>query len=177
MLVVRQAKSEDLKPISKEDLLVPGELRKQVKAYLDERRMITTRVQVDSPRFVEVAVLARVRLRPGANGQQIQHEALRRLYRFLNPLTGGNLSGESGDGWEFGRALYPSEMLVLLQSIQGVKLIEWLVSTPSIWQLQEQDQRWRLVEAPTATQEPVILAPGDIICSGEHTVLVDVDAK
>lgn len=177
VLVVRQAKSEDLKPISKEDLLVPGELRKQVRAYLDERRMITTRVQVDSPRFVEVAVLARVRLRPGANGQQIQHEALRRLYRFLNPLTGGNLSGESGDGWEFGRALYPSEMLVLLQSIQGVKLIEWLVSTPSIWQLQEQDQRWRLVEAPTATQEPVILAPGDIICSGEHTVLVDVDAK
>jgi hypothetical protein len=49
----------------------------------------------------------------------VEAEVLRRLYRFLNPLTGG----PDGHGWPFGRELYLSDVYQCLQGIPQVMYI------------------------------------------------------
>lgn len=49
----------------------------------------------------------------------MEAEVLSRLYRFLNPLTGG----PDGKGWEFGRELFLSDVYQSLQGIPNVQFI------------------------------------------------------
>jgi len=106
-------------------LLQPAELRlkedqtAQLIAYLDERRLLTTRLDVRPPELHGVAVKIRLRVIPGAERVAVEAEVLRRLYRFLNPLTGG----PDGHGWPFGRELYLSDVYQCLQGIPQVMYI------------------------------------------------------
>jgi hypothetical protein len=172
VIILPQADQPDRAPIEKDKLLASADLRGDVKRDLDRRRMLTTLVEVIPPRLVEVSVDVRIRIQPGADRPQIQQEGLRRLYRFLNPLSGGNLSGAIGQGWEFGRFLYPSEVLVLLQSIPGVAYIEWLDFQIQRWavaQVGAAQELWEgKTETPTRTH--VELRPDEIIISGMHKV-------
>ena len=98
-------------------------------AYLDKRRLLTTRLYISSPAYRWVA--AKVQLRAGmdANEQDVTDEVLSRLYRFLNPLTGG----PDGQGWPFGRELFLSDVYQCLQGIanvQFVRSVELFITDP-----------------------------------------------
>ena len=74
---------------------------------------------------------ARVQLRanPGVNQADVQGEVLARLYRFLNPLTGG----PRGDGWPFGRELFLSDVYQTLQGlphVQFIRNVDLFIATP-----------------------------------------------
>jgi predicted phage baseplate assembly protein len=105
--------------------LEPGQLAlndKDVAAlasYLDERRLLTTRLDIRPPAYHWVAVKAKLRAVPGADGSEVEAEVLRRLYRYLNPLTGGS----EGTGWPFGRDLFLSEVYQCLQGMPEVQFI------------------------------------------------------
>jgi len=88
-------------------------------AYLDERRLLTTRVDVRAPAYRWVAVRAQLRAAPGADQAEVEAEVLVRLYRFLNPLTGG----PDGKGWPFGRDLFLSDVYQCLQGISNVQFV------------------------------------------------------
>jgi hypothetical protein len=88
-------------------------------AYLDERRLLTTRVEIRPPAYHWISVEVKLRANPGAAQPQVEAEALARLYRFLNPLTGGR----DGRGWEFGRDLFVSEVYQALQGLNEVQFI------------------------------------------------------
>lgn len=159
VLLVRRPNKEDIperKPIAKDKLLPTKQAHdlddgplKRVQQYLDERRMLTTTVEIDSPRFVEVAVKVGVRVRPQFDQQAVRQEVERRLYRFLNPLTGGNLGGGDSEGWAFGRGVYPLDILMLLQGMQEIELIDQLSFTMSIWELDpnnpDPSARWKQI--------------------------------
>lgn len=194
VLIVRKPKKENIpqtQPISKE-LLAPikqaGDRdagpRDHVQKFLDERRMLTTIVEVGSPRFVEVAIKVGVRVRPNFDQQSIRKEVEQRLYRFINPLTGGNINGGEGDGWAFGRGIYPLDILMLLQAVPGIELIDQLSFEVSIWKpdlnAADLSKCWEKVpqhidpyttHTSVITQEPIIIAPDDIVISGEHKVV------
>ncbi|MCB0006428.1 MAG: putative baseplate assembly protein [Anaerolineales bacterium] len=88
-------------------------------AFMDERRLLTTRVSVREPAYTWVAVKAMLRPAPGADPRALENEILRRLYAFLNPLTGGT----DGKGWPFGRDLFVSDVYQCLQGTPNVQFI------------------------------------------------------
>lgn len=90
-----------------------------LESYLDERRLLTTRLDIRAPAYRWTAVRAQLRATPGANQAQVEADVLARLYRFLNPLTGG----PGGKGWEFGRELFVSDVYQALQGIANVQFI------------------------------------------------------
>jgi predicted phage baseplate assembly protein len=88
-------------------------------AYLDERRLLTTRLDIRPPAYYWVACRVQLRAAPGVAQAEVEGEALRRLYRFLNPLTGG----PDGKGWPFGRDLFVSDVYQCLQGLPNVQFI------------------------------------------------------
>jgi hypothetical protein len=84
--------------------------------YLNSRRLVTTDIQVVGPEYVEVKVAARVKLRTGASAAKAPQRIRAVLEAFLNPLTGG----PDSLGWPFGRAVFRSEILQIIDSVPGV---------------------------------------------------------
>ncbi|HEX9670488.1 MAG TPA: putative baseplate assembly protein [Thermoanaerobaculia bacterium] len=90
--------------------------RRAVAAYLARRRLLGTRIVVVGPTYLEVAVRATVRPLAGVDGAALRERVVAALDGFFHPLTGG----PDGDGWPFGRDVYRSEVLQLLDEVAGV---------------------------------------------------------
>jgi predicted phage baseplate assembly protein len=91
-------------------------LIERVWRYLNRRRTLCTNLQVIGPQYVQVTVTATVRVRTGASAGKVAARTVEALNAFLNPLTGGPASL----GWPFGRNVYRSEILQLIQDVPGV---------------------------------------------------------
>ena len=70
--------------------LVPGDaLLGRITRYLDERRLIGTRLAVGPPFYQGVTVVATVHAFRGTDTDRVRRQAHDALYRHLDPLTGG----------------------------------------------------------------------------------------
>jgi predicted phage baseplate assembly protein len=99
------------------DVPVPSQgLLDRVWRYLNRRRMICTTLELVGPQYVQVTVTAQVRSRTGASQANVATRIKTALSGFLAPLKGGPASL----GWPFGRSVYRSEILQLIQSVPGV---------------------------------------------------------
>lgn len=87
-----------------------------VRRYIDRRRTLCARVVVVGPRYRVVRVVARLRARSGGDPARIAESARSALDTFLDPLVGG----PAGRGWPFGRDVYRSEVLHVLDGVPGV---------------------------------------------------------
>jgi hypothetical protein len=91
-----------------------------VAKYLEERRLITTRISVVAPVFLEIGVQAKLFLNPDAIAEKVKENVKNKLQEFFDPLKGG----QTGTGWEFGRSIYISEIYELLDKLSGVDYVE-----------------------------------------------------
>jgi predicted phage baseplate assembly protein len=99
---------------------VPSEgLRRAVAMHLARRRVIGTRVEVVGPSYTEIAIRATVQPLPGAHADELRARLLSALDAFLDPLEGG----PDGRGWPFGRDVYRSEILHVLDRTPGVDYV------------------------------------------------------
>ncbi|MEM8859710.1 MAG: putative baseplate assembly protein [Chloroflexota bacterium] len=101
-----------------------------INSYLDDRRLLTTRLNVRAPAYRWVSVKVSLGALPGYDEGRVEQTVLEQLYRFLNPLTGG----ADGNGWPFGRDLFVSDVYQALQGMNGVAFIrnvELFLSTPA----------------------------------------------
>ncbi len=114
------ALATDRHQVTPEELTLTHELLNQVKDYLDERRLLTTLLMVSEPTYHWVSVDARVKVRRGANAEQIGRAIEDRLHLFFHPLFGG----ADGDGWPFGRSLFVPELYSQIQGVAGVDYTE-----------------------------------------------------
>ncbi|HEX8652929.1 MAG TPA: baseplate J/gp47 family protein [Pyrinomonadaceae bacterium] len=107
------------------------EMIQAVQAYLEERRLVTTRVHVVGPRYLKVGVRFILWLTPDVldlpseskskiSKKTIRDSAERALKRFLHPVTGG----PDGKGWPFGRNVYVSELYELLDVLPAVNYVD-----------------------------------------------------
>lgn len=113
-------------------------LRAQIIAFLDERRLVTTRVFVVEPDFISFDVAVRVAKKPEANPVTLEAELTDAIRRFYDPETGGDtalavdaargVDAEPGEGWPFGRPIYLSELYELLERMPGVDHVEEVVA-------------------------------------------------
>ncbi|HVF50656.1 MAG TPA: hypothetical protein VNA19_11250, partial [Pyrinomonadaceae bacterium] len=93
-----------------------------VQDYLDQRRLVTTRVHVVRPRYLPVIIQLTLVVTPDAltlKEELIIAPAEQALRTFLDPLTGGH----DAQGWPFGRNVYVSEIYELLDRLSGVDYV------------------------------------------------------
>jgi len=101
------------------------DLRQQVFRFLRQRSLITTRVRVVRPDYTHVSVaMTVVRDFSGRLASDTVRQNVAQAIRdFLHPLKGG----EDGTGWEFGRAVFRSELYQLIEGIAGVDHVRQLL--------------------------------------------------
>ena len=87
----------------------------RLREYLDERRMLTTRIEIKQPQYVWVTVQTRIRVAPKAEFERVRRDVKAALYRFLHPTVGGD-----GSGWPFGKPLTIDKVYALIQDVPGV---------------------------------------------------------
>ena len=78
--------------------------------YLGRRKTLGTRLVVVGPTYIEIGVRAALQLFTGADPASVGAAATARLAGYLDPISGG----PAGRGWPFGRDVYRSEILQLL---------------------------------------------------------------
>jgi predicted phage baseplate assembly protein len=105
-----------------EQLKLDDEKVKALADFINERRLLTTKVDIRPPAYQWVTARVKLRATPGASQSEVEQEVLSRLYQYLNPLSGG----PEGKGWPFGRDLFASDVYQCLQGIPNVQFIRSL---------------------------------------------------
>ncbi len=130
----------------------PGLLR-LVNDYLARRRVIGARVMVVGPSYLELAVRAKVVARSGVNKAELRRRVADSLDRFFHPLIGG----PAGKGWPFGRDVFRSEVLQVIDETEGV----------------DHALSLELIAGDGAPQcGNVCLAPMELVAAGAHQIEV-----
>jgi predicted phage baseplate assembly protein len=104
--------------IRREDLNPLPESLERITGYLDERRLLGTRLLIEPPEYVWLTAVVSVRARPRYRPEDVRQDVLRALYGLLHPLTGG----PEGHGWPFGRAVQVHEISGALARVAGVDM-------------------------------------------------------
>lgn len=103
-----------------DQLLPSDETLARVAARLDECRVVGTRVLVEPPAYRGITIVARLRARARVNPTRLQDDAMRAIYGYFHPITGG----PEGTGWPFGRPVQVGEVYAVLQGLHGTELVE-----------------------------------------------------
>ena len=71
-----------------DDFALPEAMVSTVSAYLDERRILGSKIEIGTPFYQGVTIAALLAARPGRPVNLVRDRAMTALYRYLNPLTG-----------------------------------------------------------------------------------------
>lgn len=141
------------------------ELKKQVERFILGRASslvaFPERLQVIEPVYMEISVSAVVAVEGMDTVVLTEIQALEKLNRFLDPLT-GNFDNK---GWAIGQSIHPSVFYALLKSIRAISHVEKLYM--SVYKI-EDNERIEL----DVNRLPSL--PHGIIVSGKHKVVVNV---
>lgn len=159
VLLVPSLSDDPTRPQSGPAGFSPGrELLARVAGFLDQRRMLGTRLVVSPPHFQWVSIEVALRVTASADAARVQRDALSTIHRYLHPVRGG----PDGTGWPFGRSVTAGELLGVLQHELGVEV-------PDAVHLYRVDPDTR--RRGTGWTNKVELGPGVLPFSFEHTVV------
>jgi predicted phage baseplate assembly protein len=161
LLVIPQSNTDLLKRgegMNPELFTLRPQLQQQILGYLNERKLLGVQVQLQEPEYVGVQVQTEVGLQPEYNNPRAQQEVLfnlrMALYRYLNPLVGG----ADGKGWPFGRPVYPSDIVALLQQTPGVLYLGAVL----LFVVRKRGENWVRKPSPDPMIDP---GPLGLVCS------------
>ncbi|HYO90429.1 MAG TPA: baseplate J/gp47 family protein, partial [Pyrinomonadaceae bacterium] len=100
---------------------------KTVCRHLDQHRLVTTKVYVIAPAYVEVSVQATISLRTGFESATVLERVETALNNFLRPLAVE--TDPKSTGWPFGRTVFKSEIYQVIELVEGVDCVERVVLT------------------------------------------------
>ncbi len=137
----------------------------QIQASVDHHRALGLQVRLDSPTYVGVQVAAEVLLQPqydtAAMQGAVRQRLTERLYRFINPITGGF----AGTGWPLGQLLHRSDIVALLQDLPEVSY----VSKVDLYGIRKYgDRGWQRSGLPDSIVDPGELG---LLCSWDDPAL------
>lgn len=101
-------------------LVPPPELCRYVRNYLDERRLVTTILDVTKPTYIELSLKVTLIRRTVGQSERLRNEIEQRLRRYLHPLLGG----KDGKGWPFARPIYRTDLVHVVEDVPGVDAID-----------------------------------------------------
>ncbi|MCU0512883.1 MAG: putative baseplate assembly protein [Anaerolineae bacterium] len=105
--------------IAPESLNLSEDLQRRVYDYLEERRLLSTRLEVLAPAYQWVETEVRFRAGRHDDVEKVRQLIERRLFQFINPLVGG----QEGTGWPFGRDLFVADIMSVLLTLPGVDFV------------------------------------------------------
>ncbi len=161
LIVPRVNKSGEF--IAPDELALPDDIRDSVHRFLDDRRLISTRLDVLPPAYFWLLTRIRIRISSFANPDTVIAQAKTRLFDYFSPTVGG----ADGKGWTFGRTVYVSDAISALQGVPGIEVIRSVELFPVTW-----DGQGKPVIGE-ATPEIKLVAHG-VIASYQHDVKQDV---
>jgi hypothetical protein len=95
-------------------------LRDEVLAYLAQRApaglVASGRINVAGPTYFAIDVSATIAPVVESQAGPVETAAVQALADFLHPLHGG----PTGDGWDFGRSVFLSDVAAVLESVAGL---------------------------------------------------------
>lgn len=161
-------------------------LLRQVTAFLDKYRLLTTTLLVREPIYAGVQVRAQVVAEEFVSAEVLRGRLHRALRCFLSPLALENPDDptnewmpEGWEGWPLGRSLYISDIHALLQNIPGVRHVQDLqVASRQVLPVRELSLEAQYEQASSV---PVLLTPVDrvlyleedaLLCSLLHEVVI-----
>ena len=106
-----------------DDFVLDQQVHDEVIAFLDQRRLVGTSVQVGTPYYAGVSVVAAVAGVEGADPRVIEQRCRDELYRFTHPIVGG----PHGDGVPPGWTLTEPKTRRMLAAIEGVAAVDDVV--------------------------------------------------
>ena len=128
-------------------------LIRRVRRFLERRRVIGTRLVVVGPDYLTVEVRARVRGHRNADPDQVASRIRAALHDFFDPIRGG----PAGLGWPFGRDVFRSEVMAVIDGVAGVDhVIECSL----------------IGGGRTALCDNLCVPPTWLVASGEHAIEV-----
>ncbi|MEM7338664.1 MAG: putative baseplate assembly protein [Actinomycetota bacterium] len=104
------------------DLVPADDTRAAITEYLDRRRLVGTRVNVEAPAYQGLRIKASILVQESHVADEVLAQAGDALYHYFNPVDGG----PDGMGWPFGRAARIGEAYSVLQQVVGVDVVEQL---------------------------------------------------
>ena len=116
--------------------------------------MLCTRLVVVAPQYVVVSVTATVQALPGADAVRLAADIRVALVTFLDPIVGG----PARLGWPFGRDVFRSEVLALIDGVSGVDHVTSLELT---------------AEGCDPQCGNVCVPPTSLVTSGAHAISVE----
>ncbi len=107
-----------------EFLKIPPEMsegfKRAVCLHLDKHRLLGTDIHVISPVYVKVIINAIiVPMDSFRDDSQIRENVIKKLNYFLHPITGGL----EEKGWPIGRNVYLSDVITIIENIEGVNYV------------------------------------------------------
>lgn len=147
--------------LSLQELTPDEDLFAAVSAYLDQRRLIGTRVELVPARYRGVSVVVNLQANLRADPRRVEEDVAQALYTYLNPLVGGAMEGE-GSGWAFGRALNQGELYGVIHQVEGVDFVKILRVYETDLQSGEQQ--------PKQAGSHIPLEADELVASGRHLV-------
>ena len=145
-----------------ESLELPGDVRDSIVSYLDERRLVSTVLDVEQPLYQWVQTEVRLRVTPGENAERVRQAVEARLFDFVNPLIGG----QNGDGWPFGRDLFPADVMSVVLSVPGVSFVRSVRLFPVTY-----DERRQFGVAGETSE--IRLPPQGVVVSYQHNIVTE----
>jgi predicted phage baseplate assembly protein len=147
--------------LSHAELLPEQELLAEVAAYIDERRLVGTVVELLPCRFRGLSVVVNIQAARLADPARVEADVTHALHTYLNPLVGGDPRGR-GEGWPFGRSLNQGELYGVVHAVDGVELVKVLRVYETDLATGEQ--------APKPSAGQIVIEPDELIASGTHIV-------
>lgn len=120
VLVVPHVAADEVGKIRREDLIPLAESLERISTYLDERRLVGTRMVIEPPDYQWITAVISVRARARYRAEDVRKEVLSAVYRLFDPLAGG----PEGNGWPLGRSVQAHEVNAALARIPGVDMAE-----------------------------------------------------
>ncbi|MEE3850643.1 putative baseplate assembly protein [Gordonia sp. LSe1-13] len=89
-----------------------------IAGYLDERRLVGTRLLIEPPQYIGVTVLISLSAVVGFDRETVKADVRSRVYRLLHPVRGGR----SGRGWPVARSLGVPDLAAAIADVPGVDM-------------------------------------------------------
>jgi predicted phage baseplate assembly protein len=103
-----------------DDFAIAAPLMRTINDHLDAHRLVGTAIEVGTPYYQGVSVVALLHTAPGRPAGLVRQRALTALTRYIDPLTGG----PDGTGWPFDADINVAAVTQLLESVEGVERVE-----------------------------------------------------
>ena len=165
LMIIPQANTDAIaygSGLSPDKFDLSPKLQEDVLRYINERKLLGVQVNIQKPEYIGVSVQTEIALEPIYENPGARNEIIRdikiSLYKFLNPLTGGI----DRKGWPFGRPLYGSDIVALLQQARGVRYLGPVLLFP----IRKQGNNWIRQASPERIIDPGLQG---LICSWDNT--------